>query len=185
MGLGIGSGHANFASFPAIGTVVFAVHAQAYALLPLAVAAIAITLTICLRQVALRTENGALHILASRLRRAGTTPQPQSPLENTIGQPSAPEQAASVCRAIPSSRARAVNRLRDIPLVPFRRASFQLDVRSTGNRADSGRGAHKRAWIVIATGTAACNRAVARQLQGDRGLTIPSSAGFGAPGLFR
>ena len=73
MGLGIGLGDADFASFPAIRTVVFAVHAEADVLLPLAVAAVAVALARALRQVALRTENGDLHILASSSRRAAET----------------------------------------------------------------------------------------------------------------
>jgi hypothetical protein len=61
MGLGIGLGHADFARFPAVRAVVFSVHAQADILLPLAVAAIAVTFALLFRQVALRTENRGLH----------------------------------------------------------------------------------------------------------------------------
>ncbi len=63
MALGVRLGHANFARFPAIRAVVFAIHAQADILQPLAVAAIAVALALLFRQVALRTENCGLHIL--------------------------------------------------------------------------------------------------------------------------
>jgi hypothetical protein len=51
--LGIGLGHAKFASFPAIRAIVFAIHTEADVLLPLTIAAIAVTLAIALGQVAL------------------------------------------------------------------------------------------------------------------------------------
>jgi len=51
----------NVARFPAIGAIIFAVHAKADALLPLAVAAIALTLALVLLLIALGTENHALH----------------------------------------------------------------------------------------------------------------------------
>jgi mannose/fructose/N-acetylgalactosamine-specific phosphotransferase system component IIC len=63
MGLGIGLGHANFARFPAIRAVVFAIHAESDIMQTLAVAAIAVALAFLFRQVALRTENCGLHIL--------------------------------------------------------------------------------------------------------------------------
>jgi hypothetical protein len=53
----MGFGHANFARFPAIRAIVFAIHAEPDVLLALAVAAIAITQALALRQVALRTQN--------------------------------------------------------------------------------------------------------------------------------
>ena len=56
-------GYANFARFPAIRAIVFAVHTESDALLALAVAAITVTLARALGQVALRTENCGLHIL--------------------------------------------------------------------------------------------------------------------------
>jgi hypothetical protein len=62
-------GYANFASFPAIRTVIFAVHAEADTLLALAVAAIAVAFAPLFRQVALRTEDRGLHILPLPLRR--------------------------------------------------------------------------------------------------------------------
>jgi hypothetical protein len=73
--MGIGLGHADFASFPAIRAVVFAIHAESHTLLALAVAAVAIARALSLRQVALRTENCGLHIFPSPLRRTdGTAP---------------------------------------------------------------------------------------------------------------
>ena len=63
MGLGIGLRHANFARFPAIRAVVFAVHAEADIVHALTVAAIAVTLALLFRQVTLRTENRGLHFL--------------------------------------------------------------------------------------------------------------------------
>jgi hypothetical protein len=59
----------NFAGFPAIRTIIFAIHAQANALLSLAVAAIAIAQAFILRQIALRTQDDALHVLPSLFRR--------------------------------------------------------------------------------------------------------------------
>jgi hypothetical protein len=87
-------GHADFAGFPAIRAVVFAIHAEPDALQALAVAAIAVTFARTFRQIALRTENRGLHILPSPPRKAEKLPWQQIPLETTIGQPIAPEQAA-------------------------------------------------------------------------------------------
>jgi hypothetical protein len=62
MVFGIRLRHANFARFPAIRAIVFAVHAEADIMQRLAVAAIAVALALLFRQVALRTENCGLHI---------------------------------------------------------------------------------------------------------------------------
>jgi hypothetical protein len=94
MELGIRFGQANLASFPAIRAIVFAVHAHADTLLPLAVAAIPVALALAFGKVALRTKDRALHLFAPSLRGNGTTPQAAKPTKNTIGQPSAPEQEA-------------------------------------------------------------------------------------------
>jgi len=53
MGLGIGLGHADVARFPAIRAIVFAIHAEADIMETLAVTAIAVTLALEFRQVAL------------------------------------------------------------------------------------------------------------------------------------
>jgi hypothetical protein len=66
----IGLNHANFAGFPAVRAIIFAVHAQPNAMLPLAVAAILIALASAFLLIALRTKNGALHRLPSSVRNA-------------------------------------------------------------------------------------------------------------------
>jgi hypothetical protein len=63
MELGIGFGHADFASFAAIRAIVFSVHAKPDVFLALAVAAKAVAIALALRQVALRTQDRGLHIL--------------------------------------------------------------------------------------------------------------------------
>jgi hypothetical protein len=67
--VGIGLSHANFAGFPAIRAVIFAIDAEPDVLLALAVAAIAVTPALGLRQVTLRTENRGLHIFPPPVRR--------------------------------------------------------------------------------------------------------------------
>jgi hypothetical protein len=62
--------YVNFARFPAIWTIVFAILAESNALLSLAVAAIAVAQALILRQIALRTENFALHDVPSPFLRA-------------------------------------------------------------------------------------------------------------------
>lgn len=68
----------NFTCFPAIRTIVLAIHAEANAFQTLAVTTIPVALAFALGLVALRTENGALHILPSSLGRIRKQPGPQS-----------------------------------------------------------------------------------------------------------
>jgi hypothetical protein len=66
----IGLGHTDFAGFPAIRAIVFAVHAQPHTMLPLAIAAVPIALALAFLLIALRTKNGALHPIPSSVRNA-------------------------------------------------------------------------------------------------------------------
>jgi hypothetical protein len=65
----MGLRYVDFAGFPAIRTIVFAIHAKANTFLSLAVAAIAVAHALALRQIALRTQNNILHVSPSSLRR--------------------------------------------------------------------------------------------------------------------
>jgi hypothetical protein len=64
----IGLGHTDFAGFPAIRAIIFAVHAQAHAVLSLAVATVPVALALALLLIALRTKNGGLHPVPSFVR---------------------------------------------------------------------------------------------------------------------
>jgi hypothetical protein len=87
----MGLDHAYFAGFPAIRAIVFAVHAQPNAVLPLAIAAIAIACAFAFRLVALGTMNGTLHYLPSSKRKTAKEPHANS-MKTTIGYPTAQEQ---------------------------------------------------------------------------------------------
>jgi hypothetical protein len=86
----------NFARFPAIRAVVFAIHAQADAILSLAVAAIPLALTLVFLLIALGTDNHDLHSVSFVLLPDLELAPVPTILWITIGQPGAGEQAASV-----------------------------------------------------------------------------------------
>jgi hypothetical protein len=85
--------YVNFAGFPAIRAIIFSVHAETNRMLSVAVAAITIANALTFREVALRTQNRALHffrpiVAAGKIRRRRKMPS------KTIGQSSNREQGA-------------------------------------------------------------------------------------------
>jgi hypothetical protein len=61
--------YVDVARFPAIGTVVFSIHAKANIMLSLAIAAIAVAHALVFRQIALHAQDHGLHVLPSSFRR--------------------------------------------------------------------------------------------------------------------